>query len=56
MDDFFSAMYGIVESLVSFLQSCSFVAFGISVNPFSISIAFIVLSMVVNLFYKGARG
>lgn len=56
MGDFFSAMYGIFASLVSFLQSCSFEAFGVTVNPFVISIAFIVLSMVLNLFYKGARG
>ena len=56
MGDFFSVMYGIVASLVSFLQSCSFVAFGITVNPFAISIAVIVLSMVLNQYYKGARG
>lgn len=56
MDDFFSAMFGIVASLVSFMESCSFVAFGITVNPFAISIAFIVLSMVLNQYYKGARG
>lgn len=56
MDDFFSTMFGIVASLVSFLQSCSFVAFGITVNPFAISIAVIVLSMVLNQYYKGARG
>lgn len=56
MTEFFSSMYGIMASLVSFLQSCSFVAFGITVNPFAISIAVIVLSMVLNQYYKGARG
>lgn len=53
----FQFLIGIPFRLLEVLAShTAFVAFGVSVNYLSVVLAFIVVSMVVSLFWKGARG
>lgn len=56
VQSFFEMFFGFLRSLFDKLGSYSLTAFGVSVPITVILGAFIILSMIVNVFWKGVRG
>lgn len=56
MTDAISSLFGFINKLVDLLYSVTFELYGYEVSYFSIIFAFIVISMVVGIWWKGARG
>lgn len=56
MQRFFEMFFGFYNDLFSLLNSYTFTAFGVEVSILMVFFIFIVLSMVITLFWKGARG
>lgn len=48
-----SFMLGLIDKLA---QKTAFSAFGLSVNWFSVVLAFLVVTMIVSIFWRGAKG
>lgn len=53
---FFEMFFGFLRSLFDMLSDYSLSAFGANVPITSIIFAFIVLTMVIGIFWKGAKG
>lgn len=56
MQGFFELFFGFFSDLFDLLNSYTLTAFGVEVSLLIIFGAFIVLSMVINIFWKGAKG
>lgn len=56
MSEFFSFFILMWQRLIGSLESVRFDVFGIDASLFQILIGFILLSIVIGVFWKGARG
>ncbi len=56
VEGFFSVFFGFFNKLFDLLHSYTLSAFGVDVPLLTIFGALLVLSMIVSLFWKGARG
>lgn len=56
MTEFFTLFINFFQSMISTVNSHSFDIFGVSVGIFDLIFGFIALSMVISIFWKGAKG
>lgn len=56
LDQPFAFIIGLFDQLISFLSSITFVIGGFRVSWFYIVLGFIILSMMINSFWSGAKG
>lgn len=56
MDGFFQLFFGFFNGLFDLLGRYTISAFGVQVSLLTIFGAMIILSMIVSLFWKGAKG
>ena len=52
---FIQVFFNMIQKIASTLSSFSFTIYGVTVNPFSISIVMIIIYMVIYSYWKGSR-
>lgn len=56
MTDAVNSIFGLINNLISVLDTCVFDFYGFRVSIWSLFLVFIIVSMFANVWWKGANG